>query len=132
MGRTGSQSRSVFEEGSLNKGGDQAKNEDSKRQESRENRTTPFWGYPLKLPLYSLSDIYRLPIGGVGNVLFAQPFCYPFALTVFSTVLCERSGLQCEFQDFQLKRGSKKRRRRFTEYNLRLLPRCLHALGGRP
>ena len=33
-----------------------AKNEDSKRQESREHRTTPFLGgYPLKLPSCSLS-----------------------------------------------------------------------------
>ena len=36
---------SVYKEGSF-QGGDRAKNEDSKKQESREHRTTPFWDIP--------------------------------------------------------------------------------------
>ena len=47
----------VFKEGSF-KGGDHAKNEDSKRQESREHRTTPFWGIsPKTTLLLSLTSI---------------------------------------------------------------------------
>ena len=44
-------------EGGVN-GGDHAKSEDSERQESREHRTTPFWGHTLKPALVlSLTSI---------------------------------------------------------------------------
>ena len=53
----GSQKSSVFKEGSF-KGGDHAKNEDGKRQESREHRTAPCFGISPKTTLVlSLTSI---------------------------------------------------------------------------